>query len=108
MAFCLSVCGFVSAPVRETLALNTLKSNCRTFPVRHLASVPFEIPFREVARQMGFADRMMRAKIRAFHKAETTLGRVDMNEAAEAHVFVGAVVHRAVICEFLANFFVRR
>jgi hypothetical protein len=54
--------GFVSLPVRETLALNTLKSNCRTFPIRHLAGVPFEIPFREVARQMGFADRMMRGE----------------------------------------------
>jgi len=70
-ALCLSVCGFVSLPVRETFALDTLKANCRTFPVCHLASIPLEIPFREIARQMGFADRMVRAENRALHKAET-------------------------------------
>jgi len=27
--------GFVSRPVRETLALDTLEGRCRTFPIRH-------------------------------------------------------------------------
>jgi hypothetical protein len=105
-AFCLSVRGFVSLPVRETLALDALKSNCRTFPVRHLAGVPLEIPFREIARQMGFADRMVRAKHGAFHQAETAFGRVDMNEPAKADIFIDTVVHRAVVGELLADFFV--
>ena len=69
-AFCLSVRGFVSRPVRETLALDTLSNERRTFPVCHLAGVPLEIPFCEIARQMGFADRMMRTKHRALHEAE--------------------------------------
>ena len=50
LAFCLNVRGFVMAAVRETFALDTLKSNCRTFPVCHPAGVPFEIPFRKIAR----------------------------------------------------------
>jgi hypothetical protein len=107
-AFCLGVRGFVSLPVRETFALNAFKSNCRTFPICHLAGVPFEIPFREIARQMGFADRMMRAEHGALHKAETTLRGINVNEAAEPDIFIGAVVHRAVVCEFLADFFVGR
>ena len=82
--------GFVRWPVRETLALDTLEGSCRTFPVCHLAGVPLEIPFREIARQMGFANRMMRAKHRAFHKAEAAFGSVDVNEAAEAYIFIGA------------------
>jgi hypothetical protein len=80
-AFCLSVCGFVSRPVRETLALDSPEGSCRTFPVCHLAGVPFEIPFRQIPRQMGFANGMMRAENRSFHEAETALGGVDVNEA---------------------------
>ena len=57
---------------------------------------------------MGFANRMVRAENRTLHKAKTTFGRVDMNEAAEAHIFVGAVVHRAVVGEFLADSPVRQ
>ena len=75
--------GFVSRPVRETLALDTFEGFRRTFPVCHLAGVPFEIPFREVARQMGFADRMMRAENRAFHEAETALCRVGVHKATK-------------------------
>jgi hypothetical protein len=67
LAICLIVSGLVSRPVRETFALYTLKSNCRTFPVAELARVPFEIPFREIAAQMGFADRMMCAEHGALH-----------------------------------------
>jgi hypothetical protein len=54
LTVCLSVRGFTRYAIRETFALDTLKRNCRTFPVRHLAGVPFEIPFREIARQMSF------------------------------------------------------
>ena len=68
--------GFVRPTVRETLALNTLERNCRTFPIAHLAGVPFEIPFREIARQMGFADVVMRTEHGAFHEAETALRSV--------------------------------
>jgi hypothetical protein len=42
-------------PLEITLALDTLGNKRRTFSV--LAGVPFEIPFREVARQTGFVDR---------------------------------------------------
>jgi hypothetical protein len=45
-AFCLIVRRSVNSTVRETLALDTFKSNCRTFPVCHFAGVPLEIPFR--------------------------------------------------------------
>jgi hypothetical protein len=55
-AFCLSVRGFVRYAIRETLTLDTLEDLRRTFSVADLAGVPLEIPFREVARQMGFAD----------------------------------------------------
>src|SRR6202022_4523640 len=92
LAFCLSVRGFVSRPVRETLALDTFEGSCRTFPICHLAGVPLEIPFREIARQMGFADRMVRTKNRTLHKAETALGGVDMNKTAKPNIFVGAMI----------------
>ena len=103
-AFCLSVRGFVSLPVRETFALDTLKSNCRTFPVADIAGVPFEIPFREIARQMGFADRMMRAEYGAFHKAETTFRSVGMRKATKLHEFICRVVHGAMIGELFSYF----
>ena len=43
--------GFVRPAVRETLALNSINGNCRTFPVTNLARVPLEIPFREVMKE---------------------------------------------------------
>ena len=61
-AFCLSVRGFVSRPVRETLALNAFERERSTFPILDLAGVPFEIPFDQIAVQMGFADRMVQAQ----------------------------------------------
>jgi hypothetical protein len=45
---------------------------------------------------MGFADRMMRAIDGPLHEAETVLCRVDVQEAAKSHIFVGAVVDGAV------------
>ena len=57
---------------------------------------------------MGFANRMVRAEYGSFHETETAFGCVDMNKAAEAHIFVGAVVHRAVVGEFLADSPVRQ
>ena len=89
-AFCLGVRGSVSLPVRETPAIDALKSNCRTFPVGHLAGVPLEIPFRKVARQMGFADRMMCTEYRA-QEAETALCGIDVNEPSQAYIFISAV-----------------
>src|ERR1700730_10441524 len=105
-AVCLSVRGFVSAPVRETFALNPLKSNCRTFPISDLAGVPFEIPFCKVARQMGCADRMVRAENRALHETETAFGCVGMHEASQFGELICRVVHGAMVCEFFAYFFV--
>jgi hypothetical protein len=70
---CFVVLILVSRPVRETLAFNTFGNERRTFPVFHFSGVPFEIPFREVARQMGFANRMMSTEHRTLHEAETAL-----------------------------------
>ena len=53
--------------------------------------------------QMALADRMVRAKHRALHEAETAFCGVDMQEAAKPHVFVGAVVDSAVAGEFVAD-----
>jgi hypothetical protein len=83
-AFCLIVRGLVSRPVRETLSFDALGNERRTFPVLDLAGVPFEIPFRQIARQMGFADRMMRAEYGAFHQAETAFRRVDSRQILQA------------------------
>lgn len=55
-AFCLLVIGLVSRPIRETLALDTNKGLCRTFPIAHAklgAVIVTEIEFREIAFQMG-------------------------------------------------------
>ena len=57
---------------------------------------------------MGFADRMMRAENRTLHKAETTLGSVDMHETAKADIFIGGMVHGAMVCVFLADLLIRR
>jgi|SRR5579862_3899702 len=87
-AFCLIVRGSVRYPVREALALDALEGFCRTFPVCGLASVPLEIPFREIAMQMSFADRMVGAIYSPLHEAMAALGRVGVREPAHAHVFV--------------------
>jgi hypothetical protein len=55
LAFCLSVRGLINRPVRETLALDALGNQRRTFPVFHLAGIPLEVPFHKVAVQMGLA-----------------------------------------------------
>jgi hypothetical protein len=47
--------GFVNRSIRETLALDTLEGNCRTFPVANLADIPLAVPFYKIAMQMGFA-----------------------------------------------------
>jgi len=61
LARCFSVSGVVRYPVRQPLALDTFKRNGCTFPVFDLASVPFEIPFGQIARKVRFTDRMVRA-----------------------------------------------
>src|ERR1700730_11276404 len=86
-AFCLIVRGSVRSMIRETPALSTFEGERSTFAIGNIAGVPFEIPFREVARYMGFADRMMCAKNCALHKAETAFCGVDVNETAEADIF---------------------
>jgi hypothetical protein len=88
--------GFTRLTIRETLALCAFEGHRRTFPVCHFAGVPFEIPFREVAREMSFADRMVRAEHRALHDTETTLGSVDMHKTAKTDIFVSAVIYCAV------------
>jgi hypothetical protein len=82
--------------IRETPALSTFEGERSTFAIGNIAGVPLEIPFRKIARQMGFADRMMRAENRALHKAEPTLGGVDVNEATEAHIFIGRMIDGAM------------
>jgi hypothetical protein len=67
LACCFLLTGFVSRPVRETLALNALEGERSTFAIAVLARVELEVPFREVAMQVRFADRMVRAKYRAAH-----------------------------------------
>lgn len=81
-AFCLGVRGFTNPPISKALSFDALGNERRAFIIASLAGVPFEIPLREVARQMGFTDRMMCAENRALHKAEAAFGGVDMNEAA--------------------------
>src|SRR5262245_14417071 len=92
--------GFVSRPVRETLALDTLKSNCRTFSVFDLAGVPLEVPFGHIV-QMGFADRMMRPVDRALHQTKAALCSIGIHVAA--HVFVGTVIDRLVASKLFAD-----
>ena len=50
---------------------------------------------------MGFTDRMMRAKYRALHKAETALGGVRMRKATKLRKFICRVVspHGVVVCK---------
>src|ERR1700730_7216782 len=93
-AFCLSVRGSVRSMIRETPALSTFEGERSTFG--NIARIELETPFRKVARQMGFTDRMMRAENRALHEAETAFGGVHMNETAKANIFIGAVIYRAM------------
>ena len=83
-------------PVRETFALNALEGCRRTFPVLHLAGVPFEIPFGQIAMQMRLADRMVRAVNSALHEAETRFRSVDVQKMAKPHVLVRTVVDGAM------------
>jgi hypothetical protein len=93
---CLTVLGSVRYPVRQPLALDPPEGRSRAFPVLHLASVPFEIPFGQIAVQMGLANRVVCSEQGPLHEAETAFRGVDMQEAAHAHVFVGRMVHGAV------------
>ena len=80
--------GLVSRPVRETLAFDTLGNERRTFPVFILRVFHLKSHSREIARQMGFADRMVRAEHGALHEAETAFCRVDVSEAAKPNILV--------------------
>jgi hypothetical protein len=51
-------------PVRETLAFDALGNERRTCSILDLAGVPREIPFREIARQMRFADGVVACRTR--------------------------------------------
>lgn len=49
-AFCRIVLASVSLSIREALTFRAFQRERRTFPVLDLAGVPFEMPFRQVAR----------------------------------------------------------
>ena len=51
---------------------------------------------------------MMRAENHALHKAETALGGVDVHETAKAYIFIARMAYCSMVCEFLADLFVRR
>lgn len=62
--FCLAVRGFVSRTIRETLALDTQESFCRTFSIGHAklgAVVIAEIKLRKITLQVSFADVVIHA-----------------------------------------------
>jgi hypothetical protein len=61
LAFCLSVNGVTRLSILQPLTFRAFERKCRAFPVIDLAGVPFEVPFRKVARQMRFANRIVGA-----------------------------------------------
>jgi hypothetical protein len=57
--FCLGVRGFVSRPIRETLAFNPLGNERRTFPVFHLAGTKVDGITGSVAEIKALVSRRM-------------------------------------------------
>jgi hypothetical protein len=102
-AFCFAVFASVSRPVREALAFDAFGDKRRTFPIENLACVELEIPFRETAGQMGFANRMMRPEHGSLHQAESAFRSVDVNEAAKPGVFIGRMIDRPVAGKLAAD-----
>src|ERR1700730_5846606 len=106
-SFCLDVCGFVSRPVRETLALNALERERGTFPVLDLAGVPFEISLYSIAVQVSFADRMVRPENGTLHQGKAALGSVGAPTTGANILFLG-MVDRTMKRKFLADIDVMR
>ena len=89
----------MSRPVRETLAFNAFGNQRRTLLVSCLARIPFEIPFRQIAVQVGLRYGMVCTVDRALHQREPTLCGVSVGKPAEPHVFVRGMVDGAVAGE---------
>ena len=106
LAFCLSVRGFVRPPIRQALASDALKQFVGASTVIHTKAatvVIAEIEFRQIAVKMLFANMVIGAVHAALENRKIILGGVDVNEAAEARIFVCRMVHGAMAIEFFAE-----
>lgn len=65
--------------------------------------IVFKIGFGQVAVHVSFRDVVELAIDRTLQEREETLGRVGRVEAADARVFVSAVVHGAMASELRAD-----
>ena len=103
LALCFRKRGFclVSRPVRQALALDTLKSRCRPFPVSEAefgAVIMPELKLIQIPLQVLLAAKAIGALHRAFEIAEEIFGSVGRGAiGANENSFTGrAVAHRLV------------
>lgn len=82
LAFCLSVCGFVSPPIREALSSDALERNIGTHRIvdaKFDAVVLAEIEFSQIALQVLLAAALIRADHAALEDREEAFERVGVN-----------------------------
>ena len=89
----------VSRPVRQALALDTLESLRRPFPIANAKAgtiVVAELKFRQVTLQVLFTAERVGAAHTAFEHAEEVIDVVG-REAKLVHILVCGVVHLLVV-----------
>ncbi len=110
-ACCLSVRGLTSGAVRKALVCDAgrdLADTFRIFNPEARAAIIAKIEFREIAIQMLFADVVERSDHATLENGKIVFSAVDMDEAAEASIFVCRMVHGSVTIKFFAELRVSR
>ena len=85
----------ISPPISEAFAFGSFDRRKRAggiIDAKGDAMVPLEGDFVDVALQVVFAYRVMRAVHLAFDDRMEALCRIDMNEAAKSHIFISRVI----------------
>lgn len=91
----------------QPFTLGTPQQFVGPLAIGNLAGVVPKIEFGKISGQMGFAYGMERAHNSTFEKGEVALDTVCVPERA-THVFLGAVIDRAVSGKFIADFRIDR
>ena len=97
---------FTRLSIGQSLPFDALEGFCGALAVLNAKAgtiVVSEIELREIAMQMGFADRMIRSDDPALEDAEKVFDRVRVNKTAKARILVGGVIDRMMVLKFVAD-----
>ncbi len=100
-------CGFTRFLIHQPFAASTNDRFCCAFGIpdaKARAIVVAKIELGKIAMQMLLANMMESSDDAALENGKIVFSGVDVNETAEAHIFIGSVVHGSVVGELLADF----